>query len=302
MRLKLLIHSNAPWSPSGYGQQVALFAPRLAEHTDLAISAFHGLANAPLNVAGLTIYPGSGAGLGERRRRRPTPSATSAACAADSCSAWSTSSCSTPAVWSELNAASWVPVDHDPAPPAVLGFFAVDGRRADRDVALRPGAAAPASTRSTSRTASPPTSPAAAARRARAAAGIPRDAFVVGIVAVNKGAPVAQVARRDDRGVRDLPRAPRRRAALPPHRVPGRASAGRTCRRCSTSSACRRRPCSSSTSAATSSHPFTPEEMAGDLLVARRAAERVDGRGLRAARCSRRRRAACPRSSPTSRR
>ena len=64
MRLKLLIHSNAPWSPSGYGQQVALFAPRLAEHTDLAISAFHGLANAPLNVAGLTIYPGSGAGWG----------------------------------------------------------------------------------------------------------------------------------------------------------------------------------------------------------------------------------------------
>ena len=29
-------------------------------------------------------------------------------------------------------------------------------------------------------------------------------------------------------------------------------------------------------------HPFTPEEMAGDLRVARRAAERVDGRGLRA--------------------
>ena len=36
---KLLWHSNAPWSPTGYGQQTSLFAPLLAEKYDLAISS-----------------------------------------------------------------------------------------------------------------------------------------------------------------------------------------------------------------------------------------------------------------------
>ena len=33
---KLLWHSNAPWAPTGYGQQTGLFAPRLAEKYDMA--------------------------------------------------------------------------------------------------------------------------------------------------------------------------------------------------------------------------------------------------------------------------
>ena len=45
------------------------------------------------------------------------------------------------AVWSRLNVACWVPVDHDPAPPVVRSFFAADGGDSDRDVALRAGAA-----------------------------------------------------------------------------------------------------------------------------------------------------------------
>ena len=40
---KLLWHSNAPWAPTGYGQQTGLFAPRLAEKYDMAISSFYGL-------------------------------------------------------------------------------------------------------------------------------------------------------------------------------------------------------------------------------------------------------------------
>lgn len=38
---RALWHSNAPWSPTGYGQQTALFASRLKEHYKLGISAFY---------------------------------------------------------------------------------------------------------------------------------------------------------------------------------------------------------------------------------------------------------------------
>jgi len=42
---KILWHSVAPWAPTGYGQQTALFAPRIAslENVDLAISSGFGL-------------------------------------------------------------------------------------------------------------------------------------------------------------------------------------------------------------------------------------------------------------------
>ena len=67
--MKVLFHTNAPWSPSGYGQQVALFAPRLAEYADLAISAFHGLANSPLHFGDLRDLPRQRRRLGQRDRR-----------------------------------------------------------------------------------------------------------------------------------------------------------------------------------------------------------------------------------------
>lgn len=40
-KTKLIIHSNSPLAPTGYGQQVALFAPMLTEYYDVAISAFY---------------------------------------------------------------------------------------------------------------------------------------------------------------------------------------------------------------------------------------------------------------------
>ncbi len=45
--MKLLLHTNAPWSSSGYGQQAAMFAPRLAETHEVGISAFQGLTGSP---------------------------------------------------------------------------------------------------------------------------------------------------------------------------------------------------------------------------------------------------------------
>ena len=64
--MKLLFHSNAPWSPTGYGQQTALFAPLLAEHYDLAVSSFYGLEGAPRRWQGIPVLPGIGGEYGSQ--------------------------------------------------------------------------------------------------------------------------------------------------------------------------------------------------------------------------------------------
>ncbi len=58
--MKIMIHSNAPWVPSGYGQQVKLLAPRLVKlGHEVAISAFHGLSGSPILWQDMPIYPAS---------------------------------------------------------------------------------------------------------------------------------------------------------------------------------------------------------------------------------------------------
>jgi glycosyltransferase involved in cell wall biosynthesis len=57
--MKLLLHGNAPFLPTGYGQQMALLVPRLASlGHEVAISAFCGVQGARSNWEGFTIFPG----------------------------------------------------------------------------------------------------------------------------------------------------------------------------------------------------------------------------------------------------
>src|SRR6266568_958624 len=52
-------HSNAPWSPTGYGTQTGLWVPKFAElGHDMAISAFYGLMGARTGWGGIPVYPG----------------------------------------------------------------------------------------------------------------------------------------------------------------------------------------------------------------------------------------------------
>lgn len=56
--MKILWHSVAPWVPSGYGQQTAAFTPRIrALGHDVAISAYWGLAGSMLGWNGMDVYP-----------------------------------------------------------------------------------------------------------------------------------------------------------------------------------------------------------------------------------------------------
>jgi FkbM family methyltransferase len=55
-----LWYSNAPWVASGYGQQTALFVPRLQKMGhEVAVAAFHGLHGAPMEWNGIRVLPGS---------------------------------------------------------------------------------------------------------------------------------------------------------------------------------------------------------------------------------------------------
>jgi len=56
--VKILIHSNGPMVPSGYGQQTRLLIPRLtAMGHEVAVSAFYGLSGAPIKWEGCTVFP-----------------------------------------------------------------------------------------------------------------------------------------------------------------------------------------------------------------------------------------------------
>jgi glycosyltransferase involved in cell wall biosynthesis len=185
--MKILLHSNAPWSASGYGQQAAMFAPRLARTHEVGISAFQGLQGSPFDFGPLRVYPGSGGGWGNEivRPHAERHFGGQPGLVLTLVDVFELE----PAAFAGLPTACWVPIDHDPAPPKIIDFFKATGAvpiamsrfGADRLEELDPlyvphGVATDVYA---------PQDRAAA----RAAGALPKDAFIVGIVAVNKGAP-----------------------------------------------------------------------------------------------------------------
>ncbi len=186
---KILWHSNHPHAPTGYGSQTALFTPMIrdAGH-DVAISAFWGIAGRTSTWEGMKVYPGD----------RDFGNEWLAVCAADHGDG-------DPAgvqvitlmdVWvlrspflRELHIASWVPVDHVPTPPTVAGFFKKTGatpiamsrfgeeqlRHSGLDPLYVPHGVDTRRLRPVPRD------------DFRDQLKIPRDAFVVGMVAANQG-------------------------------------------------------------------------------------------------------------------
>lgn len=128
--MKILWHSNAPWAQTGYGQQTAMFVPRLAaQGHDVAISAFWGLGGASLNWGEFRVYPADN----HWGNRMLGPYAAHHAQSEDlrDClvitlmDVWVLSA---PGL-RDLRLASWCPVDHDPLPPKVLAYFKQLGAR-----------------------------------------------------------------------------------------------------------------------------------------------------------------------------
>jgi glycosyltransferase involved in cell wall biosynthesis len=56
--MRVLVHSNAPWVPSGYGSQCALLTEQMKRDHEVAVSAFFGLHGAALDWNDMVIFPG----------------------------------------------------------------------------------------------------------------------------------------------------------------------------------------------------------------------------------------------------
>ena len=189
MPTRLLWHSNAPHSPTGYGQQTALFAPSIAKHYDMAISSFYGLEGAPIIWEGIPVLPGLGGQFGDdwllKHAERFFGGNPREGLVVTLMDVWVLD----PKWMAQMNTAAWVPIDHEPAPQKVLDYFTASGavpiamsrfgeRQLGRlDPLYVPHAVDCEKYRPYER------------EKTRELVGLDEDTFVVGMVAANKGRP-----------------------------------------------------------------------------------------------------------------
>jgi glycosyltransferase involved in cell wall biosynthesis len=123
--MRVLWHSVAPWASSGYGNQTETFTPRIRDlGHDVAISAYWGLEGDILHWNGMPVYPADGEW---GSRLLPTyVGMHQADLTITLMDVW-------PLVAKNLsgisNLASWLPVDHDPIPGKTVEFFEASGSR-----------------------------------------------------------------------------------------------------------------------------------------------------------------------------
>lgn len=186
---KLLWHSNSPLAPTGYGAQTGLFVPKLAEHYDIACSAFYGLDGSPIVWNGIPIMPGFSGDVGNitlpHHARHWFDGDMRSGLVVTLLDVWTLN----PEVAGLMNMACWVPVDHQPAPPAVEQFFIQSGavpiamsRFGERMLGRLDPLYVPHGVDTTVFTPHPKAD-------VRKGFGLPEDAFIVGMVAANKGHP-----------------------------------------------------------------------------------------------------------------
>lgn len=188
--MKVLWASNAPWCGTGYGQQTALVTRRLAaDGHDVAIAANYGLHGAKTHWQKMPVYPGGY----DQYSNDIIPSHAHHHLGGEPGDGWLISLFD---VWvfrnprfQRFNMACWTPVDHRPAPPAVVGFLRESGAvpiamsrfgveqlsAAGLDPLYAPHGVETSIFKPGDRTA------------ARAVFDLPPDAFVVGMNAANKG-------------------------------------------------------------------------------------------------------------------
>lgn len=184
--MKILWHSNAPWAPTGYGQQTALFVPRLREHHDVFISANYALEAAPIIWQGIPVFPGVGGDHGNGTITGHAEVVFGGDLRGGIVLTLYDAVVWNPDVFGKLNAVCWAPVDHNPAPPALLNFFrtsqaipmAMSQYGADELAEFEPLYCPHAVDTSVFK----PTE-----SDVRERMGVPQDAFLIGMVAANKG-------------------------------------------------------------------------------------------------------------------
>ena len=180
--------SNSPWAPSGYGEQTGLFVPRIQSlGHDMAIFANYGLQGAKFPLADIPVYPANVDWGNDVLGSFVEDFGADLVIAL--CDAWVLR----PDRWPDVKVAVWAPIDHYPIPPAVLAvlnhekvrpiamsrFGEMWMQRFKLDPLYVPHGVDTELFR-----------PQPEIRNAvRDELDIPRDAFLVGMVAANKGSP-----------------------------------------------------------------------------------------------------------------
>lgn len=190
--MKTIIHSNSPWAGTGYGQQCAQLASLLHEDGhDVAVSAFYGLHGAMLAWNGMNVYPGGFDAYGNdvlaKHATHHFGGDIHGGLLITLVDVWVLQ----PDIISKLYTACWTPVDHQPAPPRVITMLEASGawpiamsrfgERMLTDAGLAPLYAPHGIDTETFKPGDK--------LQARRNLSIPESAFVVGMVAANKGRP-----------------------------------------------------------------------------------------------------------------
>jgi glycosyltransferase involved in cell wall biosynthesis len=186
--MRVLWHSNAPWAATGYGVQTRLFAPRIRDlGHEVAISAFYGLEGASINWQGINVYPKAFHPYG-MDVVAPHAQDFKADVVITLIDAWVMDPHRLTA--SGARWAPWFPIDHDKLPEVVREkvkhawqplVYAKHGESAARDAGL--------DVRYIPHGVDTEVYAPVPKDEARARFGLPADAFVIGIVAANKGLP-----------------------------------------------------------------------------------------------------------------
>lgn len=193
----ILWHSNAPWVGTGYGAQTALFAPLINEQLQgyrVAFSAFYGLKGSRLGWVSsggqpYIVYPGGRDAygndvIGAHGKHWYQGDQGMTVLLTDP---WVMNA----QIMGRISTLAWCPIDHDPIIPRTLDWFRRSralplamsrfGERVMQDAGLKPLYAPhgfhPGIFMPQDRAA------------ARASLNIPQDAFVVAMVAANRGVP-----------------------------------------------------------------------------------------------------------------
>lgn len=184
--MKILWSSNAPYASSGYGVQTRLFTRRLKDMGhEVAILAFWGLEGGLLNLDGLPIYPKGMMAYGQ-----DVMAAHSAHFGADICISLIDAWVINPEMVRQIKWIPWFPIDHEPVPPAVARavaraykriamskFGQAELEKAGMDSYYIPHGVETSVYKPMDRV------------QAKEFCGFPKDRFVVGMVAANKGMP-----------------------------------------------------------------------------------------------------------------
>ena len=184
--MNILWYSNSPWSPTGYGAQTKLFAPRIRDlGHDVGIFAFYGIEGGVLHWQGMPVFPRAhhpyGVDIvGAHAKQHNADIVISLI------DAWVLRPDMMPGVkW-----VPWFPVDAQPAPPPVIDKVAQAYRRIvfskfGEQMVHDAGLDCYYVPHGVDTNVYKPVDMAEARERA----GLPKDAFIVGMVAANKGNP-----------------------------------------------------------------------------------------------------------------